>query len=160
MRRPSPANRIEASLGLHFAAAAGGARPPSCFFAVVMLCKGLGVLHVNMRTHLLCWMQMNVNTLTYPMCWMHMCRPSFDRIMQILERAGLPHQPADQQQQQAEGSVGHQASLEAPTDPDQADMPCSGAACSPGEHASRKPSKDIDWSEISYGGSKHNGGWS
>lgn len=94
--------------------------------------------------------------LTWTSCPMYMCRPTFDRIMQFLERAGLPQQPADQQQQQDEGSGGQQVLPEVLADPDQASM----SACSPGEHASRKPSKDIDWSEISYGGSRHNGGWS
>jgi hypothetical protein len=71
--------------------------------------------------------------------------------MEMLEGGGLP-----QQQQQQGGSSSPQQPLSASGSHS---GPGSGAACRP-VLLSRKGSRDMDWSEISYGGSRHDGGWS
>jgi uncharacterized membrane protein YebE (DUF533 family) len=73
--------------------------------------------------------------------------------MQMLEGAGLPQQ---QQQQQQQGSGSPQQPHSANSSQNAAG---SGGACRPLLIA-RKGSREMDWSEISYGGSRHDGGWS
>lgn len=84
-------------------------------------------------------------------------RPAFDKIMQILEDAcTLPQLPMQQQQQgpfkaaqQGDNTAQEQAA------------PGGDVLYSPMGAPERKPSREqMDWSEISYGGSKHDGGWS
>lgn len=91
-------------------------------------------------------------------------RPTFDVIMKTLERScAVP--PQQQQQSQQQGAPGqdppNQQQQEAPM-PGSSQGAVHGAVVYSPVVIERKPSRaePMSWSEISYGGAKHDGGWS
>jgi hypothetical protein len=85
------------------------------------------------------------------LCCAVLCRPGFDKIMHILEGACPVPQQATQQQQQAVEQQDEAAAAGEPGGVVYSPVLVEGKASREGQ---------MDWSEISYGDSKHDGGWS
>jgi hypothetical protein len=103
-----------------------------------------------------------------PLIMLLSCRPTFDVVMQTLERScAVAIKPPLQQQQQVvleptNPSTQLQQQEDALTPGSSSQGPVQGAVVYNPVMIERKASRvePMSWSEISYGGVKHDGGWS